>query len=199
MPRIRTFVAVEITPEVRRTTEELQKALATAGVSAKWVEPDSMHFTLAFLGDINDREIPLICKAARDACRTIPPFTVKIAGVGAFPNLRRPKIAWAGLTEGASEMIALHDAVAARLETTDLYNREERGYRPHLTLGRVKAEGDSETLANAIAKYATWIGGRVAVERVNVYSSMMKKSGPEYSLLGKAELTGKPKDEPEAE
>jgi RNA 2',3'-cyclic 3'-phosphodiesterase len=193
MPRIRTFVAVELAADVRRNAEALQKALAADGVTAKWVDADSLHLTLAFLGDIGDTDIPAVCGACAEAAKKVGPFTVQIAGVGAFPNLRRPKICWAGLTEGAEELIALHDAVADRLENTRLYNREDRGYRPHLTLGRVKAEEDSQTLATAIGKHANWVGGRVAVERVTVFSSEFRRGSPEYSILGRAELRGKVK------
>ncbi|MFO0935148.1 MAG: RNA 2',3'-cyclic phosphodiesterase [Gemmataceae bacterium] len=185
------FVAVAMTAEVQRQSEELQRSLTTAGVQAKWVEPDSMHITLAFLGDLDDREIPVLFKALRGAAKRIAPFTLQVAGVGAFPNMRRPKIAWAGIQEGSDELIKLYDTVAASLESTDLYNREDRGYRPHLTLGRVKAEEDSATLATAMANHATWVGGRVPVERIALYSSVMQRSGPEYTVMGQVDLTGK--------
>jgi 2'-5' RNA ligase len=193
MPRIRTFVAVELPADVTRSAGALQKALAADGVTAKWVDADSLHITLAFLGDISDTEIPAICGACSDATKKVGPFTVQIAGVGAFPNLRRPKICWAGLTDGAEELIALHDAIADRLENTGLYNREDRGYRPHLTLGRVKADEDSQVLATAMAKHEAWVGGRVAVERVTVYSSEFRRGTPEYSVLGRADLRGRAK------
>ena len=193
MRPIRTFIAVEIGAEIRRQAEALQQTLLAAGVSAKWVDPNGMHLTLAFLGDMNPNELPLVIKAVQNAGKMVPPFSVQIAGVGAFPNLRRPKIAWVGMTEGTEEFIALHDAVANSLEAANLYRREDRGYRPHLTLGRVKADEDSTTLATAFAKHADWIGGRVGVERLTIFSSEMQRNGPEYSVLGRAEIRGKPK------
>lgn len=191
MPRIRTFVAVDLSPDVRRQVEALQQSLAADGVTAKWAAPETLHLTLAFLGDVDDKELPTVFRAVAEAGKAVPPFAVRIAGVGAFPNLRRPKIAWAGIDEGADELIALHNAVADHLELADVYRREDRGYKPHLTLGRVKADEESSALATAIGKYADWVGGRVSVDQIKIYSSEIRRNGPEYTVMGRAELRGK--------
>src|SRR5215208_4100908 len=111
MPRTRTFIAVEIGDEIRANAVALQGALARAGADVRWVAPDSMHVTLLFLGEVDDRELHAVCRAVQDVAATEPRFALRVAGVGAFPNARRPKTVWAGVTDGADELRRLYDAI----------------------------------------------------------------------------------------
>ena len=142
MARTRTFIAVEIGADIRASAVALQEALAKTGAEVKWVEPESMHVTLLFLGEVDDRELHQVCRAVKDVAAGEPPFPLRVSGVGAFPTPRRPKILWAGITDGADELQRLYDKLEAKLLDLGCYRKEERGYTPHLTLGRVKSEAD---------------------------------------------------------
>ena len=122
-----------------------------------------------------------------------PPFTLHVSGVGAFPNLRHPKILWAGITDGAEALRRLYDELETKFLDMGCYRKEERGYTPHLTLGRVKAERDGFTLAPELAKRQNWDGGKTTVDEVLVFSSVLERDGPVYTILGRGELTGLPK------
>lgn len=192
MARIRTFIAVDISDEQRTAMEMVQQQLQSAGLTAKWVRPDDFHITLHFLGEINEREVGALCNVINRVAKKAPPLTLGIAGLGAFPNLRRPKTIWAGVTEGAEELSRIHDALRDPLAELGCYRHEDRRYTPHLTLGRCKAQEESEAAAAELAKYATWSAGSRPVHEIRLYRSESTRKGFEYSILGRGELRGKP-------
>lgn len=188
MSRVRTFIAVEVDRAMGSRLTALQQALARSGDDVKWVEPDSLHLTLLFLGDVDERELPAVCRAVAAVCARRPPFLLALQGVGCFPTLRRPRVVWAGVGTGSAELIALHDALEPPLLDLGCYRREERQYTPHLTLGRVKADGRTDRLTQAIEKQAGWQGGECEVGEVLVMSSQLTPQGPIYSILSTAVL-----------
>lgn len=190
MARIRTFIGVDIGPEVRKRAVALQQVLAKTGAAVKWAAPEGMHVTVLFLGEVDDRDILGVCRAVERVAGREPPFGLRVSGVGAFPTPRRPKVVWGGLTDGAEPLRRLYTLLEKEMLDLGVYAREERGYTPHLTLGRVKGEEDGLTLAAALPKYLAWDGGRTTVTEVSVYSSEMRRDGPEYAVLGRAELGG---------
>jgi 2'-5' RNA ligase len=192
MGRTRTFIGIDIGDGVRGNAVALQEALAKTGADVKWVAPEGMHVTLLFLGEVDDRELHPVCKAVRAVAAGEPPFTMHVSGVGAFPTPRRPKVLWAGVVAGADALQRLNAALEEKMLDLGCYRTEERGYTPHLTLGRVKAEADGLMIAGELPKRLAWNGGRVAVAEVLVFSSETDRSGPVYTVIGRAPLTGKP-------
>lgn len=195
MARIRTFIAVEVSDEIRRNAVTLQQRLARVDSGVRWTAADAMHVTLVFLGDVDERDLVGVCRAVKDAARSEPPFTLRVSGVGAFPNARRPKTLWAGITEGAETLQRLHGAIEARLLDLGCYRKEERAYTPHLTLGRLKAEAAGHALAAEVPKLLAWNGGFCTVDDVVVFSSDLTRDGPEYTVLGRGALIGTPEPE----
>lgn len=191
MARIRTFVAVDIGKAIRNRAAALQEVLARAGIGVKWTERDNLHVTLLFLGEVVDTQIPSVCRLIAEGTRPLEPFPVTVESVGCFPNPRRPRVLWVGVGEGAQPLCALHDALEAPLEGLG-FRREERRYTPHVTLGRVKAEDNSEPLAKALAAQAGWKGGETLVREVLVMASELGPRGPKYTVLGRAPLRGQP-------
>lgn len=190
MSRTRTFIAVEISEQMCDAAVSLQETLAKTGADVKWVTPESMHVTLLFLGEVDDRHLHSVCRAVQEVAATQAPFALRVSGIGAFPNARRPKIVWAGLTDGAEALQRLHDDLETRMLDLGCYRKEERAYTPHLTLGRVKGDADGFTLAPELAKRLAWEGGRTTVEEVLVFSSELERDGPLYTVLGRGELKG---------
>jgi 2'-5' RNA ligase len=188
--RIRTFIAAGLDRTVRDRTVALQEKLAEADVPVNWVEPDNLHVTLLFLGEVDERDLIKVCRAVETVCRGHAPFTMNVGTTGAFPNARRPKILWAGIGAGAEELTAIHDALEAPLLELGCYRREDRPYSPHLTLGRVKGDEGTEPLAATLARNAGWHGGEVPVREVLVMSSELGRDGPVYSVMSRAKLLG---------
>jgi 2'-5' RNA ligase len=196
MGRTRTFIGIDIGDAIRASAAALQKDLAKTGAEVKWAAPESMHVTLLFLGEVDDRELHAVCRAVKGAASAEPPFALRVAGVGAFPTARRPKVLWAGVTDGAEPLQRLNAALEERMLELGCYRKEERGYTPHLTLGRVKRDADSFALAAEIPKRLAWGGGATTVDEVLVYSSETDRDGPVYTVIGRAPLSGKPAGKP---
>ncbi len=190
MGRVRTFIAVAIDKTIRDRAVILQEALDRAGANVKWVEPENMHLTLLFLGEVEDRALPAVCRVVIEVARTLEPFEMCLEGAGCFPSPRRPRTLWIGVGDGTQELVALHDALEVPLLDLGCYRREERRYTPHLTLGRVKGEVGADQLATALARRADWQGGRVRVREVFVMSSDfgMHSGPPTYTVMGRGKL-----------
>jgi 2'-5' RNA ligase len=192
MARLRTFIALDLGKPVRDRLVLLQQALARGGAEVKWVEPENLHLTLLFLGEVDAREVVELCRAVGDACATVAAFRLSVERVGCFPNPRRPRVVWAGVGEGTQEVVALHDALEGPLLELGCYRREDRPYTPHITLGRVRGEGHADALAASITRHAAWQAGATLVREVHVLSSELRPEGPVYTVLSRARLRGAP-------
>jgi 2'-5' RNA ligase len=191
MARIRTFIAVDLAAGVKGRLTALQEELGRFGPGVKWTRADNLHLTLLFLGEVEELEVVSICRVVKQRARRHAPFAVDVAGLGAFPNPRRPKILWAGLTEGVAELRALHADLEEGLLDLGCYRREDREYTPHLTLGRLSHDDRAEEWGPTLAKYADWQAGSSPVDDVLVMASEMRRGGPEYSVLGRGPLGSK--------
>jgi len=188
MSRIRTFIAVDLEKPVRDRLIALQESLARTGTEIKWVEPENVHLTLLFLGEVDDRAVIDVCRAVADVCATVHPFAMTVEKVGCFPNSRRPRILWAGIGDGSQEAVALHDALEPPLLELGCYRREDRPYAPHITLGRVQGDTVTFKLSERIAKNQGWQGGQTTVREVLVMSSELSRDGPTYSVMSRVKL-----------
>jgi len=187
MARIRTFIGVDLGKPIRDRAVALQENLARAGTEVKWVEPENLHVTLLFLGEVDDREVPRVCQIVADETRKQPAFPISVETAGCFPNPRRPHVLWVGIGEGSQPLCALHDALEIPLQELG-YRREDRRYTPHVTLGRVKSNRPTEQLAAALAKHAGWKGGEITVRELLVMSSELTPKGPLYTVLSRPKL-----------
>jgi 2'-5' RNA ligase len=187
MSRIRTFIAVDLDKAVRNRTIALQEVLVKTGMEVKWVEPENLHVSLVFLGEVEDRKVVNVCRIVEEVAQKHPCFLMSVATVGCFPNPRRPRVLWVGIGEGAQPLCAIHDELEKPLSKLG-YRREERKYSPHITLGRVKSDRPTEKLASELAQHAGWKGGEFQVNEVLVMGSKLTPTGPEYTILSRAKL-----------
>jgi 2'-5' RNA ligase len=188
MARIRTFIAVDPGKIIRDRLVSLQKKLAESGADVNWVEQANLHLTLLFLGEVDERDVLDVCRAVSSVTAELPAFTISVEGTGCFPNMRRPRVVWVGLKQGAKEMVALHDALEKPLLKLGCYRREVREYTPHITLGRIRTDLPMTELATGLTKHQTWKGGEAVVNEVHVMSSELKPSGPIYAVLSRGKL-----------
>jgi 2'-5' RNA ligase len=188
MARLRTFIAVDVGKPIRDRAVALQGTLARSGTEVKWVEPENIHVTLHFLGEVDDRVVPEVCKVVAASVAQVPAFALTVERTGCFPNLRRPRIVWIGIGQGTQELVALHDRIEEPLLDLGCYRREERAYTPHITLGRVKSDRPTDKLTAALNQQAGWKGGETVVNEVLVMSSELTPQGPRYTVLSRAKL-----------
>jgi 2'-5' RNA ligase len=187
---VRTFVAVEIPAEVKDRAKGLIAQLRTAPAKVKWVAPEHLHWTLKFLGDVDMLEIPEVCEAVARAVAPLAPFDVAARGAGAFPDVHRPRTVWVGMGPGSQQMIDLHDSIERELAKLG-YRQENRRFRPHLTIGRVRQSLEGiEELARLIEQNAEFESGLSTVYEVVVFSSELGPDGPTHEPLSHADLQG---------
>jgi 2'-5' RNA ligase len=190
MKNIRTFVAVEVSGEVKSRAANLIDKLKTSGIKASWTKPDSMHLTLKFLGDTPETLLAEVCRAVQKASASVACFDLHFGGAGAFPNSQRPQTLWLGVQRGLEEVTALQQSVDESLFQLR-YPKERRRFTPHLTLGRCRG-GSPEQFADLrriIEENTAFNAGVSIIEEVVVFESMLER-GPEpvYEVLSRTEL-----------
>jgi 2'-5' RNA ligase len=165
----------------------VQARLAAARLPLRLVRPESIHLTLAFIGDIPAARVPALVGAVEQAAAGLPVFTLRAEGLGMFPNARRPRVVWAGVQGDPADrarLEALHAQLGPALQAAG-FSADPR-FDPHLTLGRV---GDRATPAEAAAIGATVQGLTLptgldfTVAHVSVMRSDLRPSGAVYTRL----------------
>jgi 2'-5' RNA ligase len=185
--RLRTFIAVVASPEIQRAARKLAETLRPAAGDLKWVGLENLHWTLQFLGDIDQLEIPAISSAISSAAQEFECFDLEAHGVGAFPAPDRPRTLWIGAGTGAQTMVALQAAIQHKLDRLG-YRGESRRFVPHLTLGRAGRDAAPRALVRELASLADFDAGTMLVDEVTVFSSQLKPEGPVYEVLAHAAL-----------
>ncbi len=184
---IRTFIAVPTSPGIRQAALKLAGLLQPAAGDVKWVEPENLHWTLQFLGEIDQLEIPAVCTAVSSAVVEVEAFDLEARGAGAFPAPDRPRTLWIGAGAGAQAMVALHGAIQRKLNKLG-YRAEQRRFVPHITLGRAGRKSPPRPLVRELAGLAEFDAGSMLVDEVTVFSSNLTPDGPRYEVLARAPL-----------
>jgi len=194
---MRAFIAVKLDERIHRRLELLQEELRGAMPArvVRWVEPDNIHLTLKFLGDTPAARLPDITRALEGVAAGVKPFAFDLAGLGCFPNTRRPNVVWVGIQEPAGRLAALQERIEEALEPLG-FAREGRGFSPHLTLGRVRREGRPADIAEvglAVEKRRDKVKnvGRQEVAGVTLFQSDLRPEGPIYTALAEIALGGR--------
>jgi 2'-5' RNA ligase len=187
MTHIRAFIAVEIDDSVKEQLVAMQIKLRQAGAEVAWVRPEAMHLTLKFLGDIPEDGVPALGAALGEIAARHAPFRITAIGLSAFPRVDRPRVVWAGITDGARELTALAEEIEAALEALG-YPRSDKPFQPHLTLGRVKGGEHLDRLARAVAAAPDTPFGESDARAVRLMRSELLHDGPRYTVLAEARL-----------
>jgi 2'-5' RNA ligase len=168
----RGFLAVVPPPEVLRCTESTADPARRIDDGLRWTRPDQRHVTLQFLGAVP--AVEGLAESVTDSVRGIAPFTVALAGAGAFPLARRATVLWLGVSTGAEELGALAAAIAAGTAPHGFVT-DDRPFRPHLTLARSARARD---LRKVVEHLRTGPAGPPwTVERVVLFDSDTRAEG----------------------
>lgn len=189
---VRLFIALELESSVRLSLAEPLATIHNAVLpgTVRWVPLENIHLTIKFLGDVPLTHVETIRSALGDAVHASSAFSVKVTGVGCFPNAKRPRVIWLGLDEPMKHLNTLHLAIEAAIAPLG-YPTEARPFSPHLTIGRLRNGLDSQQL-NAVGQSLA----RLSIEHIGTWHctavSLMKSnlhpSGAQYSQIMKAPL-----------
>src|SRR5207247_11258481 len=157
--------------EVREQFGQIQRELEPLRGKARWVAPASIHITLKFIGEIPDKRIEAIDTAISRL--TWKAFIVTVSGVGFFPGNRSPRVFWAGIK--APTMQELAEQLDSRLESLG-FEKENREFRPHITLARARDTTIDSLFVNAASRYAEQAFGSFSVDRISLVRSVFKPS-----------------------
>jgi 2'-5' RNA ligase len=184
---IRSFLAIELPKPILRKIEEVQGDLRSTHAEVRWINPEKIHLTLKFFGNIEESRIDSIFKSIEEPMRKTLPFPLKVKGVGAFPNLKNPRVIWMGLVEGREVLISFQEQIEIQLKKIG-FQVEDRPFHPHLTLGRMKSNRGKEELVRRMEKHKEEEFGDFQVERVVLFKSDLRPTGPIYTLLKEMKL-----------
>lgn len=180
--QIRCFVAIEIPETIQTLLTSAQEELRKFVRGVSWVKRENIHLTLRFLGDVTPNQISVIKYSIEQVTDTRSPFSMELGGIGAFPNLSRPRIIWAGVKIGADEVGAIAREIDLRLSRRG-YERDGKPFRPHLTLARLKSRTNLKPLIDVFQQYDTISGARMMVKQVRIVQSQLRRGGAVYTPL----------------
>ncbi len=191
MEQIRSFIAIELPEEVRTGLKQMQDLLKSFdSASAKWVDPQSIHLTLKFLGNVDGAKISTIVQAVRDAAIGATPFEMRIDGLGCFPSPKRVQVVWVGLIGELEKLQALQKNIELHVAPLG-FPTEKRPFAPHLTLARVRESVtpvQRQTLGSRIVETQVGLNLSIKVSGVSLMRSRLTPAGAIYSRLGSVEL-----------
>jgi len=174
----RTFIAIKVnaSEKITETFEILKEDLN--GESVRWTDINKMHVTLAFLGDTSEDTIKEVSAMLRQICDNFKPFDFSISKLGIFKSLNDPRVIWAGI-ENSEKLSGLFSLIKSGL---DLHNVviEERAFKPHLTLGRIKWIKNKPVLEDLLKRYSDYKFQDVNVTEVIYYESVLQSTGSIY-------------------
>ncbi len=171
-----------MTDELRQAAGQVQEELKRAATGVKWVEPGNLHVTLKFLGETHESLVPEITEVMRRAVESQPPFRIHVKGVGAFPSVRRPRVIWLGISEGAEPLSTIAKRIEEELAEQG-FEPEGRPFQPHVTLGRLRIPRRIESLTAELDLMGARECGGMTCESIVLMRSELLRSGPIYTAL----------------
>lgn len=180
---IRAFLALdppeEILLEIGRIQDRLRKLIRG---DLRWVRPEGIHLTLKFFGDVPENAVADISAVAGPAAAAVGPFELAIGGAGVFPDPGRPRVVWLGMNGEVARLVTFQQALERALGETG-FPPEERPFRPHLTLGRVKSPKGLAGLTEALEKEKTVTTGSFTASGISLFQSDLTPRGAVYTRL----------------
>jgi len=186
MSVVRSFIAIDLPDslfgQLEQVSDNLQELLE--GMPIRWIAVPNIHLTLKFLGDVSEKNIPMIKEILKTEAASHKHFEISVGGFGVFPNFTRPTVIWVGV-EAPDELENLQRRID--LETARLgYVPDRRKYNPHLTLGRVSRNANPKevrSISAVLRKQRVGFLGAVRISEVNLFRSDLGPRGAVYTKM----------------
>lgn len=181
---VRCFIAVEVEDAViLDALGRVQAGLKGTGADLKAVERENIHMTLRFLGDVGEGILEDVKGLVSEL--EFAPFSMELEGIGVFPNLGRPRVVWVGLTKGAEELAGIFNILEPSLVGMG-FKPEGRGFRPHITIARVRSGRNRAQLVEEVLNYRGEHFGEFEARHVRLKKSVLTPRGPVYTTLAES-------------
>jgi len=182
---IRAFIAIHLSPEITEELGDLQASLKRSNADCKWVKPDSIHLTLKFLGNIAPERIEEIKNTLDNIAIHHKPFELSLSNIGGFPRLESPRVIWAGIDKGCLETEAIARDLEGELAKRG-FQKEERSFSAHLTLGRVRTPKNRKALIENIKALDFKPSASATVNKILLFRSTLTPQGSIYTVIHEA-------------
>lgn len=189
MAKIRSFLAIELPKEIIGKLSEIQDNLKPSVSQVKWVRPESVHLTLKFFGNIEEKTVDEISQVLKKVAAKISAFVIDVKDIGVFPNILRPRVIWVGVESSGRTLDILYKETEVSLKKIG-FEPEQREFRAHLTLGRVKSLKDKRQLTEQIENLKGYEVGSFRVENLFLFKSDLRPTGAIYTKLETFNLGG---------
>ncbi len=188
---MRVFIAIDTGEEIRKGLADLQTELQSKAdikkSDVKWVNPENVHLTLKFLGEIKDKDVVEVCNKTCEVAGRHKDFKLNVESVGYFGG-RIARVLWVGIGKGCENLLELQKDLEQHLDSAG-WPAEERQFSGHLTLCRIRNPKAGVELAQISQAYKDFRLGSFPAESVRVYQSQLTPSGPVYTVLGNYKLS----------
>jgi len=187
---MRVFIAIDIDEVIRKDLADLQGELQSKADikkgDAKWIDPNNIHLTLKFLGEIKDAQVVDVCNITKDVAGRHERFDVDVETVGHFGG-RSARVLWVGAGHDCEKLLKLQEDLERQLALAG-WPKENRKFSAHLTMCRIRNSRAGVKLAQLTEGYKDFKLGSMPVESVCIYQSQLTPKGPIYTVLGSYEL-----------
>jgi len=183
---LRCFIAIELPEGLKKTIDMYVERLKAAGADVKWIPSKNLHFTLKFLGSTPEKLIPDINKRLTKIAEMHHSFTIQIVGAGVFPNIKHPRVVWLGIQD-SEDIIKLQCGIDKSMAEFG-FEREDREFKPHLTIGRIRSLKNVDMLIKELATLKDVDFGKIEVKNIVIMKSELKPSGAEYFRLNEISI-----------
>jgi len=187
---MRAFIALRLPENILSSINKIQEDLKQYRLPVRWVLSENIHLTLKFFGNISESEAESIGIAMCDCAGCCSPLMLSAKGIGVFPSVARPRVIWAGLSGQISLLLSFQDTLEKRLEKSG-FKKEERPFKGHLTIGRLKDRVNNARLIEAIRKHKDFNTDLFDAGEIILFKSDLLPEGPVYTELLNVPLTQK--------
>lgn len=184
---MRAFIAVEIDLPNKQKISGLISDLKKSDADVKWVNESQMHLTLKFLGNIEENRVCDISDVLENISKDFRTFSLCLSDIGAFPNIRKPRVIWISIDKGYEELKLLADKVETGLVKLG-FEKEKREFKPHLTLGRVKSLKNSGNMESLVGKINFQPAGEIKIDKIILFQSTLMPKGAIYAPISRFNL-----------
>jgi 2'-5' RNA ligase len=178
---MRLFIAITLDKAIREKLVAVQSELQKSQPDMKLVEPDNIHLTVRFLGEVAEARLPEVTRAI-GVVENCPAFELDLKGVGAFPVERHPRVVWVRGVDAGNTLEKMYTALEQGLVNIG-FRPDDHKFSAHITLGRNKAPKYNEEFRNLMNEYADGDFGRQAVTKVSLLRSSLRPAGPIYTNI----------------
>lgn len=182
----RIFIAIKVNPD-KPFLEMLNSFKSTLNKDViKWINPENIHITLAFLGNTENDFIKEIGSMLERTCKNYGGFELMIRGTGIFRNINDARIIWTSI-DHSEQLLNLAAKILKGLAEIDV-KPDDKPFKPHITIGRIKHLNNRENFKQMTEQYRTVELQKVQVDEVILYESILLENGPKYVALGRYNL-----------